>query len=184
MLSLQFNGLLVRLFPILKASGLGVGAGGVGSGSGSNSGTTQDFVDRDFSKDPPVILINRYNGTRHHLSYRVQIGLNSNGKHSSAYITHFEVMRVPGEEDKIFDHWSHHHIKGAHKVQYYLVQGPLDEYRSIWQQLPIDEYEAIGFLGRQEELDHWEVGIDSCVTYDRWFMFRGHREGPEPEQEA
>jgi hypothetical protein len=128
----------------------------VGSGSGSNPGTTQDFVDRDFSKDPPVILINRYSATRHRLSYRVQIGLNSNGKHSGAYMTHFEVMRVPGEEDKIFDYWSHHHVKDAHKVQYYLVQGPLDKYRPIWQQLPIDEYKAISFLSGQEQLDHWE----------------------------
>jgi hypothetical protein len=70
-------------------------------------------------------------------------------------MTQLEVMRVPGVEDKIFDCWSHHHVKDAHKVQYYLVQGSIDEYRSIWQQALIEEYKAISFLGKQERWDHW-----------------------------
>jgi hypothetical protein len=113
-----------------------------------------------------------------------QIELNSNNKHFGAYMTHLEVMRVPEEEDKIFDYWSHHHIKDAHKVQYYSGQGPLEEYRLIWQQLPIDKYKAISFLGRQEQLDIWDAGMNDRMAYNRWYMFGGHREGPELEQEA
>jgi hypothetical protein len=51
-------------------------------------------------------------------------------------------MRVPGVEEKLFNHWCHQPIKDAQEVQFYLVQGPLEEYRLIWQQLPIDKYEA------------------------------------------
>jgi hypothetical protein len=61
-------------------------------------------------------------------------------------MTHLEAMKVPGAEEKLFDYWSHHNIKDALKVQFYLVQGPIEEYRSIWQQLPIDEYEGNQFL--------------------------------------
>lgn len=142
------------------------------------------IADGDFSQEPQILLISRHDATRTRLSYRVQIQLNTNGKHFGAYMTHLELMRIPGAEDKLFEYWRHHRIKEALKVQLYLVQGPLEEYRAIWQQLPIEEYEAISYLGRMERLDLWRVGMDYQRAYDQWFMFGGHREGPEPAQEA
>lgn len=50
------------------------------------------------------------------------------------------------------------------------MQGPFKEYRLDWQQLPIEEYQAISFLGQQEQLDLWDAGMNDRMAYNRWYM--------------
>lgn len=124
-----------------------------------------------------VRVKHRIDGSRQ-LSYRVEIQLLSTGQYFRAYMSHEHLLLIPDGLEKLGQYREHHKIQDEHKIRFYLVQGPLESYRVLWRQFPINEYKDLTFLARMERMDLWQSGVDYDRAYGSWFRLGDFREGP------